>query len=338
MRRPGRVRDGHGVHGYVVAPALAWAGWRLRVPGGPEGGQYHGYTGDDSDQDVTHLSGPESAWNPVWGGIPLREGETVSDYVYRSPGEVRPRPNASGGANVLFEFQTKRSPGYAVAPGNYRALGRMISLQDAISQGLVSDPCSGQTGPAVDYCRQSVSSETYYLPDPAPIPAPTPVLAPMPVPPPVAVPVPTPAPGWPSGGTDFTLPAPPTKICPMYSLAPCPTGYTMQYSTDPCHSPVGCAPSPNMVAQPSTEPTPGPVNTIMVSSPPPVSPSPAPTVQASPADYLPGTGLPLPSSTAVVSSGVDIGAWLTSSTIWSVVPNWVLVAGGVFLLFRGRKK
>jgi len=59
----------------------------------------------------------------VWGGIALAEGETRSDFVYRSSAEIPPRPNASGGAHVVNAYQTERSPGYAEAPGNYAALG-----------------------------------------------------------------------------------------------------------------------------------------------------------------------------------------------------------------------
>ena len=268
MRRPARTRDVEGMHGYVVAPALAWSGWRLRVPGGPEGGQYHGYTGDDSDQEATMLSGPESSWNPVWGGTALLEGETVSDHVYRSPGEVRPRANASGGANVLREYQTKRTAGYAVAPGNYAALGLMPS--DAALENM---------------------SRVYMRP---PV---RPVLPVRPLPPVVI--------GWPAGATDITLPAP-----------------------------------VNIVAQPGPK-TPVPVYTVGVRTEPPVSPAPAPTVAASAADFLPAQGQPLPGATATTplnasGSVTDIGAWLQASSIWSAVPNWVLLAGAGLLLFSGR--
>jgi hypothetical protein len=36
---------------------------------------------------------------------------------------MRPRANASGGANVIRAFQEDRTAGFAEAPGNYRALG-----------------------------------------------------------------------------------------------------------------------------------------------------------------------------------------------------------------------
>jgi len=38
---------------------------------------------------------------------------------------MRPRPNASGGINVVSAFQTERSAGYAEAPGNYKGVGAL---------------------------------------------------------------------------------------------------------------------------------------------------------------------------------------------------------------------
>jgi hypothetical protein len=127
---------------YSNAPLNAWAGWRLRNPGGPVGGQYHGYIASDEIQDFMGWpAGPREMFRPMdnpaglgiypwqhwdkknWAGSPLMEGQTVSDFVYRSPGEVRPRPNASGGVNTVVAHQLMRTAGYAVAPGNYRALG-----------------------------------------------------------------------------------------------------------------------------------------------------------------------------------------------------------------------
>jgi len=141
-----------GFHGYRSAPDFAWSGWRYRIPGGPEGGQYHGFIGPDSSQSwdkgqggwpagSSEISdGPQKRpsghsilpgqgssrgpWAKEWGGTAFGEGETHSeDYVYRSPSEMRPRPNASGGQNVIFGTEDGVSPGFAEAPGNYRALG-----------------------------------------------------------------------------------------------------------------------------------------------------------------------------------------------------------------------
>jgi hypothetical protein len=322
VRRPARVRNSPDVHGYVAAPALAWSGWRLQIPGGPEGGQYHGYTGDDSDQVETASTLCGVGDDPVWGGTALHEGQTLSDHVYRSPGEVRPRANASGNANAMWEYQTKRSPGYAESPGNYHALGMQIPFSDAVSRGLVNDPCVN-AGSGESYCRQSIASQTYYVPDPAPVPVPAPVLSQ------------SPQMGWPAGATEPTLPVmkPPTQICPDFMIA-CPSGSTVKYATDACRTP-SCVPNLNTVAQPSPDTQVNP-NTVSVYTVPPISPSPAPTVAASAADYLPATGQPLPGAAALPTT--DVGSWLTQSSIWSAVPNWVLVAGGALLLFRRGKK
>jgi hypothetical protein len=126
---------------YVAAPPLAWSGWRLRIPGGPEGGQYHGFIGPNSKGfrtndleeigfDAPHgeegpppVPDPYTHWQTNWGGTALSEGENPSDYVFRGPAEMRPRANASGGANAIRAFQEERTAGFAEAPGNYRALG-----------------------------------------------------------------------------------------------------------------------------------------------------------------------------------------------------------------------
>jgi len=148
MRRPARVLD-HGMGAFVSVPPMAWSGWRLGIPGGPEGGQYHGFIAADSKgfrtADLQEIGseaphgqeGPPAPpsygpWaSPWWGGTGLAEGENHSDFVYRSSAELRPRPNASGGANTVHAFQEERTAGFAVAPGNYRALGAVRAVMPA---------------------------------------------------------------------------------------------------------------------------------------------------------------------------------------------------------------
>jgi hypothetical protein len=127
---------------YGNSPLNAWAGWRLRIPGGPQGGQYHGFVAPDDYSDwgygwpaghdeifrpIDNRAGlgiyPWQRWDGYWRGTKMMEGQTLSDFVYRSPAELRPRANASGGVNVVSAYQLQRSAGYAVAPGSYRALG-----------------------------------------------------------------------------------------------------------------------------------------------------------------------------------------------------------------------
>lgn len=138
----------------VTIPPLAFSSWRLNIPGGPQGGQYHGFIAPDSLESWAepegyqggwpagsseigptqtrpsgHSEGPQGGssagpWDKSFGGTAFDEGQTHSDYVYRGPGETRPNPNASGGANVIAVGQVMRTPGYSEAPGNYEALGR----------------------------------------------------------------------------------------------------------------------------------------------------------------------------------------------------------------------
>lgn len=163
---------------YSTAPLLAWSGWRLRVPGGPTGGQYHGYIASDDivdgygwpqghDETFRPIDNrqnlgiyPWHHWDHGWHGTPLKEGQTVSDMVYRGPAELRPRPNASGGINVVRAVQQTRTPGYAVAPGNYKTLGAVPAIYDPVC------PAWGCAGP-----RFPLSVQT--LPPASPAPAPT---------------------------------------------------------------------------------------------------------------------------------------------------------------------
>jgi len=122
------------IRGYTKAE-LQWPGWRERIPGDPtDGVQQHGFIAATVDPRAwlatapnTQGHGSDAPWDDTWGGTALAEGESASDYVYRSSGEMRPRANANGGANVIFSLQTRRSPGYALSPGNYKALGAVVS-------------------------------------------------------------------------------------------------------------------------------------------------------------------------------------------------------------------
>jgi hypothetical protein len=101
---------------------LAWAGWRLRVPGSPQGGQYHGHLGWLGQDDGA-------------GGIALAEGEYQPDYVYRSSAEMKPRPNASGHVNTFTIARARKTAGFAVAPGAYASLGWLGRLGQTTASG-----------------------------------------------------------------------------------------------------------------------------------------------------------------------------------------------------------
>jgi hypothetical protein len=102
---------------------FAYPGWRLTVPGGPAGGHYKGFThtqaagtdippGDNYEQDREDgMSSSDS----------VHASQRNPRGVYRSSGEVPPRPNASGSAHTYRGFQTRHHPGQAVAPGSFPA-------------------------------------------------------------------------------------------------------------------------------------------------------------------------------------------------------------------------
>ena len=279
-----------GLEGYTTAPFNAWSGWRYRIPGGPIGGQYHGYIGPDDSfgagwpaghdeimRPVDNPAGlggmPWHGWDDNWGGIPLNEGETVSDYVYRGPAEMRPRPNASGGANTVRAVQTRRSAGYAVAPGNYRGLGALVD--NPIVRGLLPGTVMRTPGGPIPYpgpIREPMIPIDRWPPracpawgcGPPPIryvdggPQPSPVVT-QPPPPVTPQPAPITASGCPTGQyrdaagnctADWSHPSPlylppdqgSPQPSPTVSANTCPTGYTQDPSTGNCYPP-GAAPS-----------------------------------------------------------------------------------------------
>ena len=162
---------------YRTAPPLAFPGYRLRVPGGPPGGQYHGYLGGAAEDfppnafPVTPFRAPGSsldAWAiENWGGNMLSEGVSNSDYVYRSSAEMRPRANASGGASVVDADQAEITPGFAESPGNYRALGRFARFGAFTSQlqpGLRNSP-----GPGADFPTYQLPNRVASVPSGSPL-------------------------------------------------------------------------------------------------------------------------------------------------------------------------
>ena len=285
MRRPARVSDGLGA--FMAAPPLAWSGWRLGIPGGPEGGQYHGFIAADSrgfrTSDLQEIGpsapagkpgpppGPSSGpWSPWWGGTALGEGDTVSDYVYRSSAELRPRPNASGGTNTVRALQEERTAGYAEAPGNYRALGAVAVTHVPLTPQRIELP-GGKICPAWgcgEVPTRFVASSGYTVKQPMSsdfvraIPGVKAQMVAQPPPPvtPVVGPVTSPQQLCPTGyaqdaagncvfdernpyslylpSSDSSSPAP----APTVAANTCPTGYTQDPTTGNCYAP-GQAPS-----------------------------------------------------------------------------------------------
>lgn len=309
--RPSTVS--YGVAGYQATPDFAFQGWRLRIPGGPEGGQYHGFIAPDSSgwpSGVDELSpGPAAApagggwwahdsalpWQHDWGGLIMREGETLSDYVYRSPGEMRPRANASGGANVIRGYQAQRAPGFAEAPGNYRGVGFVPAFtRGAGRSNVVSYPSVSR------YVVPPVSGGGV-----------------------VAIP----------GGSPFREP-----VCPAWGC----NGPQHPVVVQPA-PPVTPTPSPTVpvTTLPPTSPAPAP--TVSVNDPQCL----ALGMNGGPYPYCNAGGLgpidamaPAGSAAALPATTPDLSDWLNESTLIPNVPNMYVAIGGAlaaYLLMRRKK-
>lgn len=133
---------------YRPAEPLAFNGWRLRVPGNPPGGQYHGYLG------AAH-----------------------GDGVYRSPGEIAPRMNANGGENLFRVQHSRRQAGYAVSPGAYRALGTVPAVPVSNLRNVC--PAWGCDSPIWGPVHFQGPGATSWIPQPMPpvTPAPAPIVS-----------------------------------------------------------------------------------------------------------------------------------------------------------------
>lgn len=290
MNRPNRVAQPASLAGYTAAPPLAWSGWRLRIPGGPVGGQYHGFIAPDSagwpnghdeifrtDGDHSQLGSDDQnltsePWSVLWGGTVLREGQDLSDHVFRSSAEMRPRPNASGGAHVTHAFQRRRTAGFAEAPGNYRALG-------VARPAVVRAPVSW-VGPAT--------------------------IAPMHN---VLVPA------------GATLPGPAT-ITPMRNIFPFP-GVLQSGATSTVAQPgPPSSPSPvNVVASSTPSSSPQPSPTVAAPATPTVG-QPLPTAGAA---WLPNTSYP--AGMTVTDSNGNLQQVVTPGTSGPSAPAWATVVG-----------
>ena len=339
MNRPNRVRDG--LAGYTVAPPLAWSGWRLRIPGGPIGGQYHGFIGPDSagwpdgsdeimrddgqhsqlgdvDSDVT-----SEPWSVLWGGTVMREGQDLSDHVYRSSAEMRPRPNASGGAHVIHGYQRRRTAGFAEAPGNYRALGALVTSALASRRtrfpavrSFSSSPVSW-SGTAITASAPTTGATSVVAQPAAPVgPAPTTMVAST-VPPTSPAPSPTVAAGPSNFVPSVGQPLPPVAGAAWASGVAYPLGMTI---TDP-----------NGNLQQAT--TAGTSGTVL--------PTFATTLGGTTGETAPSTvvwTMVQPSAAAAAAAAAGI-SWFSQSTIIGGVENlWVALGAGVALFMLMKKK
>ena len=127
--------------------AFAYPGWRLTVPGGPAGGHYKGFTHnysagtaiDAGDEYEADRGAGASSHDAVHATPRNPRG------VYRSSGEVPPRPNASGSAHTYTGRQTQRHAGTSVAPGSFPA-PFIETDEDALLAGLGLLPAMQEWG------------------------------------------------------------------------------------------------------------------------------------------------------------------------------------------------
>lgn len=336
---------------YQGVPPFAYPGWRLTVPGGPAGGHYKGFThsysagtsiepGDEYEAD---RDAGASSHDAVHASPRNPRG------VYRSSGEVPPRPNASGAAMTYRGHQTQRHAGTSVSPGSFPA-DFTESDEDAFLHGLGA-------APLLPYQIAANRAGGHYGSAPAPArPNVIMVSAPSAV---DTVPV---SHLMPAGSPDFVLSQfgvpQPQPVSHMVRVPPGVPG-SPQYGV-PQPQPTSGATS--VVNQPPAQTIPAPPSpSVSVATTPPVSPTPAPVVATNQAvplndgsgNYLNvSTGSVVPASSVsqnpatgqyyVASTGVatDPMTWLQENTIWSAVPNWGVLAGGVLLaamLFKGKR-
>lgn len=334
MNRPNRVRMPEGMAGYTSAPDFAWSGWRLKIPGGPIGGQYHGFIAPDSygwpaGHDEIYRPAADfsglgdvadhslAPWDHEWGGISQAEGESLSDHVYRSPGEMRPRPNASGGANVAPGYQRRRSAGFAEAPGNYKGVGVIppfaLRTNGGSSKSVVSVPALLYHGTALPAYFPTEACPAWGCGGPRPIYGATSVVA-QPPPPTTPAPVAT-----------VVSSIPPVSPAPAPTVASTPT--TPAAAAAPpamtTTAPAAVVNDPQCVALGMNG---GPYPNCNVSGMTPID-----------------SGVATPSGAAAVAAATpvdtsDISTWLNESTLISGVPNMYLAIGSAIAAYFLLKK
>jgi len=133
-----------GLGDYRPALPLAFAGWNLRIPGNPPGGQYHGYLG----------AMPNDFANPG----------SHSGKIYRAPGETPPQMTA-GGPTVRVRH-SPRQAGFSISPGAYKQLG---AVAVPVFPPFRACPAWGCDGPPITFLpfRPSGGS-TSAVPQPPP--------------------------------------------------------------------------------------------------------------------------------------------------------------------------
>jgi hypothetical protein len=349
---------------YREVPAFAYPGWRLSVPGGPAGGHYKGFThtqaaGTDippQDQYEQDREDGMSSHDLVHATQRNPRG------VYRSSGEVPPRPNASGRAHSYRSFQTQRHAGTAIAPGSFPAefvetdedafihryglhgLGA-LPISEMIRVGVFQDGGGGNIlvrPPVIPTPPMPGPAQTWHPPAPgaaAPV-----VILPIQARPNCITDHAAPPPGmhYESMGTD-------ANGCELVHLvhdAPPATGATSVVNQPPAHpAPLPPSPSVPVVVAPPVSPAPAPVvNTNQVV---PLNDGSGNFLNVSTGTIVPSSAVAQNPATGQLTSSISSAAsgalsWLEQpSTFFPAVPNWGLVAGAAVLasmLMGGKRR
>lgn len=314
---------------YTETDHFAYPGWRLTVPGGPAGGHYKGFTHNYSTG--TELEPGDEYEADRAAGASSHDAVHATPRnprgIYRSSGEVPPRPNASGSAHAYTGFQTARHAGTSVAPGSFPApytesdednfLAGLGFVRAVAGDGFDFTPTTaglyrmaGGRVPAPTHTApiRIVDEGPISLPyRPNTVAAPLPASTIVPAGPQVYAPAPAPSPS--TGATSAVNQPPPVIYPPSPSV-----------SNVPSTTPISPAPSP-VVASPVVVPAnDGSGNFIRVSD--------GSTVAASDVYQNPATG----QYQATVGASSGITSWLTQNSVWSAVPNWTLLAGAAAVL------
>jgi hypothetical protein len=347
---------------YRSVPDFARPGWRLTLPGGPAGGHYKGFT---------HTQAAGTTILPT-DDYELDRGDGMSSHdmvhasnrnprgVYRSSGEVPPRPNASGSAHTYRGIQTRHHAGQSVAPGSFpsdyfetgeddflslaKNAPHFLNPLDAASQLLGAAIYDGAGSPAMrsDLIRAGRFIYDANSPGPPVMPGPAQVWTP-PLPRPNLVCSAAQQAAAPAG-MQYVETGLDANNCPVYSLVPIPgTGAT------------------SVVNQPPATPAPAPPSpSIPVYTAPPVSPTPAPVVNTNQVvplndgsgNYLNlSTGLIVPAASVqqnpatmqlTASPTSSALSWLEQpSSMFPSIPNWGLVAAAAVaasMLMGGKRR
>jgi hypothetical protein len=267
---------------YQSVVDFAYPGWRLTVPGGPAGGHYKGFTHTEATG-TTILPGDQYEQDRG-DGMSSHDAVHASQRnprgIYRSSGEVPPRPNASGSAATYRSFQTRRHAGTSEAPGSFPADFKETGEDDFLSLAenaphyfKMSDFAPSLLGAESNMVRfqdtcpaWGCGGPKFYQGQPTAT-QPTPVVTPGPGVTVVSAP---------------TSPAAPAASCPSYGSAPSGTQWLL-IGTDnnncPVYESVPLTGATSSVAQPAGTLAPAPpAPSVPVYTVPPVSPQPSPVV------------------------------------------------------------